>query len=63
MMRSFFFFFCISILLLTTVPLRGQGVSINDDGSDPDPSAMLEVKSADKGVLVPRMTQALPPLR
>ncbi|MEZ4966500.1 MAG: tail fiber protein [Saprospiraceae bacterium] len=31
-------------------------VAINQDNSNPDPSAMLDVKSADKGVLVPRMT-------
>ncbi len=32
-------------------------VSINTDGSNPDASAMLEVKSTDKGMLIPRMTQ------
>lgn len=31
-------------------------VAINDDGSNPDVSAMLEVKSSDKGFLPPRMT-------
>jgi hypothetical protein len=36
----------------------GQGVSINDDGSDPDPSAMLDIKSTGKGLLIPRMTMA-----
>lgn len=33
-------------------------VGINTDNSNPDPSAMLDVKSSDKGVLIPRMTQA-----
>ncbi len=33
-----------------------QNASINTDGSDPDPSAMLDVKSTDKGLLIPRMT-------
>ncbi len=33
-------------------------VAVTTDGSDPDPSAMLEVKSTDKGFLPPRMTQA-----
>ncbi|MBK8966652.1 MAG: tail fiber domain-containing protein [Lewinellaceae bacterium] len=33
-------------------------VSINQDNSAPDPSAMLDVKSSDKGMLVPRMTTA-----
>ncbi|MFK5854772.1 MAG: FISUMP domain-containing protein [Bacteroidota bacterium] len=31
-------------------------VAINNDGSSPDASAMLEVKSTDKGFLTPRMT-------
>jgi hypothetical protein len=31
---------------------------INTDGSDPDNSAMLDVKSSNKGVLFPRMTAA-----
>ncbi|MCX6250992.1 MAG: hypothetical protein NTX61_09580 [Bacteroidetes bacterium] len=33
-------------------------VSINNDNSQPDNSAMLDVKSTTKGTLVPRMTQA-----
>jgi len=31
-------------------------VGINNDNSQPDPSAMLDVKSTSKGVLLPRMT-------
>ena len=34
-----------------------QGVAINSDGSNPDASAILDVKSNSKGVLVSRMTQ------
>jgi trimeric autotransporter adhesin len=34
-----------------------QGVAININADPPDPSAMLDVQSTDKGVLVPRMTQ------
>ena len=33
-----------------------QGVGINTDGSAPHPSAMLEIKSTNKGLLIPRMT-------
>lgn len=33
-------------------------VGINNDGSQPDPSAMLDVKSTSKGILVPRLTFA-----
>ncbi len=31
-------------------------VGINEDNSNPDPSAMLDVKTTNKGVLVPRLT-------
>ncbi len=31
-------------------------VAITTDGSEPDASAMLDVKSTDKGLLIPRMT-------
>ncbi|MEN0051065.1 MAG: hypothetical protein AAF806_28630, partial [Bacteroidota bacterium] len=36
------------------IPTNAQ-VGINNDSSDPDASAMLDVKSTDKGMLVPRM--------
>ncbi|MCS6981220.1 MAG: hypothetical protein NZM65_03385, partial [Flavobacteriales bacterium] len=32
-----------------------QGVGVNTDGSNPDPSAILDVKATDKGLLVPRV--------
>lgn len=35
-----------------------QGVGVNDDNTDPDPSAILDAKSTNKGMLVPRMTSA-----
>ena len=31
-------------------------VAINTDGSEPDVAAMLDIKSTDKGILIPRMT-------
>ena len=31
-------------------------IAINTDGTDPDASAMFEVKSTEKGMLIPRMT-------
>jgi trimeric autotransporter adhesin len=37
---------------------RTQGVAINTDSSLPDNSAMLDVKSTTKGLLLPRMTLA-----
>ncbi|MBS1607429.1 MAG: tail fiber domain-containing protein [Bacteroidetes bacterium] len=38
--------------------LYAQNVGINADGSSPDESAMLDVKSTSKGLLIPRMTQS-----
>lgn len=38
--------------------LLSAQVGINTDGSQPDPSAMLDVKSTAKGLLPPRMNQA-----
>ena len=48
----------IGILLLTSSIAVAQNVGINNIGSNPDPSAMLDVVSTDKGMLVPRMTTA-----
>lgn len=42
-------------LLFIALSVNAQ-VSINTDGSQPDNSAMLDVKSASKGLLIPRMT-------
>ncbi len=38
--------------------IKAQNVAINIDGSAPDPKAMLDVKSNNKGMLIPRMTTA-----
>ena len=45
----------LTFLFLTTLQLSAQ-VGINTDNSAPDNSALLDVKSIDKGVLIPRMT-------
>lgn len=47
----------LAIILTFTLKLSAQ-VSINTDGTDPDGSAMLDVKSTDKGILLPRLTTA-----
>jgi hypothetical protein len=44
--------------LLFATGLLGQNVGINGDGSIPDASAMLHVKSSDKGLLIPSMNAA-----
>jgi hypothetical protein len=49
-------FLFIVMLLLNCTILFAQ-VSINTDGTAPDSSAMLDVKSVDRGFLPPRMTQ------
>lgn len=45
-------------LFLISVKNYAQSVGINADGSSPDSSAILDVKSSDKGMLIPRMTTA-----
>lgn len=42
--------------LLFAIDGYSQGVAINNDNSAPDASAMLDVKSSNKGVLIPRMS-------
>ena len=48
--------FLFLILLLSTT--ASAQVAINADGSSPDASAMLDVKSDMAGILIPRMTEA-----
>ncbi|MDD3875189.1 MAG: DUF1566 domain-containing protein [Bacteroidales bacterium] len=55
----------ISVLLFLGTQIFAQNVGINADGSTPDPAAMLDIKSSDKGLLIPRVDftalQATPP--
>ena len=52
-------FIVIGILFqLYAISVNAQNVAINTDGSNADASAMLDVKSTNKGMLVPRMTTA-----
>lgn len=47
----------VCLLTITSVTsINAQGVAINTDGSATDASAILDVKSTDQGVLIPRMT-------
>jgi microcystin-dependent protein len=46
----------ITLFILFTFSGFAQNVGINADGSSPDGSAMLDVKSTTKGILIPRMT-------
>ena len=50
-------FILVAILFFATTVLKGQ-VAINTDGTSPNASAMLDVKSTVKGFLLPRLTTA-----
>ena len=54
-MQRILFVFC---FFLHTVIANAQSAAINSDGSNADASAILDVKSTNKGMLVPRMTTA-----
>lgn len=48
----FSFFICINLIGFN---INAQSISINEGGAEPDSSAMLDVSSRDKGILIPRM--------
>ncbi|MBN1339247.1 MAG: hypothetical protein JXA03_07985 [Bacteroidales bacterium] len=49
----------LAIMASAFIALRVAGqVAINTDGNDPDSTAMLDVKSSGKGILLPRLTEA-----
>jgi len=51
----------LAVLFLIVNKSYAQNISINADGSNPDPAAMLDIKSTDKGILIPRVDfNALP---
>ena len=47
--------FLIFSFILCTNLLQGQSVGINDTGNQPDDTAVLDVQSTSKGMLIPRM--------
>jgi hypothetical protein len=53
-------FISVAIACLFALPqlLQAQNVGINNDNTAPASSAMLDVKSTSKGILIPRMTTA-----
>ena len=51
--------FTIAMVVIAAANLTAQdGVAINATGAAADPSAMLDVSSSNKGILIPRLTQA-----
>jgi hypothetical protein len=54
-------FLCLPLFFLFYVGCTGLAfcqVSITSDGSDPDPTAMLDIKSDSRGLLTPRLTES-----
>lgn len=45
-------------LMLSHNYLKAQGVAVNNTASPPDASAMLDINSNSKGILIPRLTTA-----
>jgi hypothetical protein len=50
--------FLVVLVLNAHSTLRAQSVAINTDGSAPHPSAILDIKSSTKGILIPRTSTA-----
>jgi len=48
----------VALFVMLSFNAFSQNVGISSDGTDPDNSAMLDVSSTSKGLLIPRMTQA-----
>jgi microcystin-dependent protein len=47
--------FILVLLLLQVFTINSQNVGINGAGANPNASAMLDIESSDKGVLIPRL--------
>src|SRR4051812_23834680 len=52
------FFLLWKMIFVFSIVQAQQGVAINTDGTNPDNSAMLDIKSTGKGLLIPRLTAA-----
>jgi len=50
------YFFMLLAWILFAFPSPAQNVAINEDGSLPNPHAIVDIKSSTKGVLIPRMS-------
>lgn len=55
-MKRNLFSFLAGILCLLATKSYSQNVAINEDGSLPNPNAILDVKSFTKGILIPRLS-------
>lgn len=52
------FFLLLKTVFIISIAYSQQGVAITTDGTNPDNSAMLDIKSNAKGLLIPRLTAA-----
>ncbi len=48
----------LALSVIIGINANAQGVAINDNGAAPDNSAMIDIVSKNKGLLIPRMTEA-----
>jgi Chaperone of endosialidase len=55
-MKKRFLCLVFNVAILFVTKTFAQNVAINEDGSAANPNAILDVKSANKGVLIPRMS-------
>ncbi|MFM6925562.1 MAG: tail fiber domain-containing protein, partial [Ferruginibacter sp.] len=58
MIHSCRLFVTVTLILFTSLSCFSQSVSINNDGSTAHASAMLDIKTNTKGLLIPRLTKA-----
>jgi len=54
---SYRLFVTLALMLVSSLSIFSQSLSINTDGSAAGASAMLDVKSTTKGLLIPRMSK------
>ena len=50
-----FIMLVLTLIITNAILLFGQNVGINEDNTQPDASAMLDIKSSNKGLLIPRV--------
>ena len=55
-MKSYIKILIVFLILNSQFLILNAQVGINTDGTDPDASAMMDIKSTSKGLLIPRMT-------
>ena len=54
-MKKYLPFLSIAVIIFLSTTVDAQGVAVNATGAAADPSAMLDINSSSKGVLVPRV--------